>query len=70
MREVGVIKTFVASRGFGFIQRQGEADIFFHISEVNDDNIYESETLENLSVSFILEKGDDGRYKAVDVRSA
>jgi CspA family cold shock protein len=30
----GYIKTFKADRGFGFISRDDEADVFFHISDV------------------------------------
>jgi cold shock CspA family protein len=32
MRERGIIKTYLSEKGFGFIGRNGAADLFFHIS--------------------------------------
>jgi CspA family cold shock protein len=32
----GVVKLYNESRGYGFIQRAGEKDLFFHISQVRD----------------------------------
>ena len=31
----GVIKFFKADKGFGFIEREGDTDLFFHISDSN-----------------------------------
>jgi len=32
--EIGTVKFFNTSKGFGFIKREDDQDIFFHISEV------------------------------------
>lgn len=69
MREKGIIKKFLGPRGFGFITRPGMTDLFFHISNVEDSNIYESESLEGVSVSFVVEERPDGRKQAIQIRS-
>ena len=35
----GIIRNFVAERGFGFIARLGEPDLFFHVSDLVDSDI-------------------------------
>ncbi|MCW4049374.1 MAG: cold shock domain-containing protein [Candidatus Bathyarchaeota archaeon] len=55
-------------RGFGFIEVDGEEDVFFHVTELSDDRIHESITLEGLSVTFVEETGHDGRTRAANVR--
>ena len=32
--ETGTVKTFNAERGFGFITRPGQDDVFFHVTDV------------------------------------
>ena len=34
----GTVKTFNAGKGFGFIERQGGPDVFFHISAIQSDD--------------------------------
>jgi len=38
-RQRGVVKTFFADRGFGFIQRPGQPDAYFHINQVRGGQI-------------------------------
>jgi CspA family cold shock protein len=53
-------------RGYGFINKEDEKDLFFHrndIEEVEFDNLREGQQVE-----FEVGQGRDGRYKAVRVR--
>jgi cold shock protein len=68
MATIGTVKFFNATKGFGFIQPEGESkDVFVHISAVERAGM---KTLtENQQVSFDLEKGSDGRSSAVDLQA-
>jgi CspA family cold shock protein len=33
-REIGTVKWFNATKGFGFIERENEKDVFVHYSEI------------------------------------
>ena len=35
----GIIKHYNATRGFGFIARHGDPDLFFHVSDIVDNDI-------------------------------
>lgn len=35
LREQGIIKMWIPSRGFGFLERAGSADVFFHVSDLH-----------------------------------
>lgn len=35
-REIGTVKWFNSTKGFGFIERENENDVFAHYSEIND----------------------------------
>lgn len=37
MAEQGVVKWFAANKGYGFISRKGQQDIFVHFSGINGD---------------------------------
>ena len=67
MATIGTVKFFNATKGFGFIQPEGESkDVFVHISAVERAGM---KTLtENQKVSFDLEKGSDGRSSAVNLQ--
>jgi cold shock CspA family protein len=66
-RIVGRLKFYVLDRGFGFIRRAGEADIFFHVDELELDaqGLKEDDALE-----FEVQPGRDGRLRAVRIRWA
>ena len=68
MATIGTVKFFNATKGFGFIQPEGESkDVFVHISAVERADM---KTLtENQQVSFDLEKGSDGRSSAVNLQA-
>lgn len=34
-REIGTVKWFNSTKGFGFIERENEKDVFVHYSEIN-----------------------------------
>jgi CspA family cold shock protein len=65
MREKGIIKAYVTDRGFGFIGRAGCADIFFHVSEFEPDDIKLIQ--KGTPVEFTVTTGRDGRPQAANV---
>lgn len=67
--QTGTVKWFNAAKGFGFITPvDGSKDVFVHISAV------ERSTLGTLSegqkVSFDLERGQQGKTSAVNLKAA
>jgi len=36
-REIGTVKWFNSSKGFGFIERENEEEVFVHYSEIKSD---------------------------------
>jgi CspA family cold shock protein len=57
-QESGTIKSFKAAKGFGFIERQGGKDVFFHVSAIQSG---EPATLrEGQAVKFNVEQGPKG----------
>lgn len=65
-RVVGTVKWFNASKGFGFIEREGGPDVFVHFSAIVSNGF---KTLdEGQKVEFTIEKGPKG-LQAADVRT-
>ncbi|HEX2979517.1 MAG TPA: cold shock domain-containing protein [Anaerolineaceae bacterium] len=64
-RVTGVVKWFNTSKGYGFIQRQGEPDIFVHYSAIQSEGFRNLE--EGQRVEFTIEKGPKG-LQAANVR--
>jgi len=66
-REVGTVKWFNASKGYGFISREGATDVFVHYSAIEMDGFKILE--EGQSVEFNVEQGPKGP-QAANVRPA
>jgi len=68
MSTTGTVKFFNATKGFGFIAPQdGSKDVFVHISAVERAGL--STLAENQQVSFDLERGNNGKTSAVNLRA-
>ena len=65
--EHGVVKWFNESKGFGFIEREDEEDVFVHFSAINDDGYKTLE--EGQKVTFEVVKSQKG-VQASNVRVA
>ncbi len=61
----GKVKWFNAEKGYGFIQRDGDADVFVHYSAIQSEGYRTLE--EGQAVEFELASGDKGPH-ALDVR--
>jgi CspA family cold shock protein len=57
-REVGTVKWFNASKGFGFIERESGDDVFVHYSAINSDGYRTLE--EGQRVEFTVAQGQKG----------
>ncbi|MBK8208931.1 MAG: cold-shock protein [Rhodospirillales bacterium] len=66
---VGTVKWFNATKGYGFIQPDdGSKDVFVHISAVERSDL--GNLGEGQRVQFDLERGQQGKRSAVNLRSA
>lgn len=60
--EQGTVKWFNEEKGFGFIEREGDADVFVHFSAIQGDGF---KTLaEGQAVQFEVEQGARGPQAA------
>jgi CspA family cold shock protein len=65
----GTVKFFNPSKGFGFIAPDdGSRDIFVHISAVERAGL--GTLNEKQKISFDVEKGNDGRLSATNLKAA
>ena len=55
----GKVKFFNAKKGFGFIEREGEKDIFVHYSGIAMDGYKKLD--QDVEVTFELEEGPNGQ---------
>ena len=63
----GTVKWFNAQKGYGFIQPEdGTKDVFVHISAVERAGL--ANLREGQKLSFELERGQQGRTSAVNLR--
>ena len=68
MSNIGTVKFFNPSKGFGFIQPDnGAKDVFVHISAVERAGL--STLNENQRLSFDLEQGKNGKTAAVNLKA-
>ena len=68
MSITGTVKFFNATKGFGFIAPQdGSKDVFVHISAVERAGL--GTLTENQKVSFDIEKGNNGKSSAVNLKA-
>ncbi|MCG0957756.1 cold shock protein CspA [Staphylococcus aureus] len=58
----GTVKWFNAEKGFGFIEVEGENDVFVHFSAINQDGYKSLE--EGQAVEFEVVEGDRGPQTA------
>lgn len=64
----GTVKFFNIARGFGFIgPDDGSKDVFVHISAVERSGL--GSITENQKLSYDLERGNDGRASAVNLKA-
>jgi cold shock protein len=61
-RITGTVKWFNASKGYGFLEREGGPDVFVHFSAIQSDG-YRS-LKEGQKVEFTIEKGPKGLQAA------
>ena len=66
---IGTVKWFNGQKGYGFIQPDdGSKDVFVHISAVERSGM--GSLNEGHKVSFDLEKGQQGKFSAVNLKRA
>jgi CspA family cold shock protein len=64
---IGTVKWFNPQKGYGFIQPEdGSKDVFVHISAVERSGI--GNLREGQRLSFDIERGQQGRVSAVNLR--
>jgi CspA family cold shock protein len=64
----GTVKFFNPTKGFGFIAPQdGSKDVFVHISAVESAGM--QGLAENQQISFELERGQNGKVSAVNLKA-
>ena len=57
-RKQGTVKWFDTKKGYGFIELEGNKDVFVHFSEINEEG-YKS-LRDGEAVEFEIEKDDSG----------
>ena len=57
-REIGTVKWFNGSKGYGFISREGADDVFVHYSAIQGDGFRNLD--EGQRVEFSVERGQKG----------
>jgi cold shock protein len=61
-RVTGTVKWFNSGKGYGFISREGEKDVFVHYSAIESSGFRSLE--ENQQVEFVVEEGPKGPQAA------
>ena len=69
MSTTGTVKFFNPTKGFGFIQPDdGSKDVFVHISAVETAGL--GSLSENQKISFDVQKGNNGKFSAINLKAA
>ena len=64
----GTVKFFNSTKGFGFIQPDdGSKDVFVHVSAVESAGL--GTLAENQKVSFDVQKGNNGKFSAINLKA-
>ena len=61
-REIGTVKWFNGSKGYGFIAREGAEDVFVHYSAIQNEGFKNLD--EGQRVEFSVERGPKGLQAA------
>lgn len=61
-REIGTVKWFNGSKGYGFISREGKDDVFVHYSAIQTEGFRTLD--EGQRVEFVVEQGPKGLQAA------
>ncbi len=64
----GIVKWFNANKGYGFIEVEGEDDVFVHYSEIEGEGFKSLD--EGQAVVFEITTGEGGKLQATNVRKA
>jgi len=68
MSTMGTVKFFNPTKGFGFITPEdGGKDVFVHISALDRAGL--STLVESQRVSFEVQKGNNGKFSAVNLKA-
>jgi CspA family cold shock protein len=67
MSGIGTIKWMVLERGFGFIQRPGQPDLFFHASTIANCDF--ADLRQGQQVEFEVGQDRQGRVAASSIRA-
>ena len=68
MSATGIVRFFDTIRGFGFIRPDdGAKDVFVHISAVQQAGL--DKLKDNQKVSFDVQKGNNGKFFAVNLKA-
>lgn len=66
-RETGTVKWFNSTKGFGFIERESDDDVFVHYSEINADGFRTLEEGERVEFTVVeAEKGPQAQNVVVE----
>jgi CspA family cold shock protein len=67
-QKTGIVKFFNATKGYGFIAPEdGSKDVFVHISAVERAGL--GNLAENQKIGFDLERGQNGKISAVNLKA-